>query len=55
MRIKSLELKYRNKNVIIKINLNLLNACFTSFNYLNNLNFLLSLLSFNNFIKKFII
>ena len=55
MRIKSLRSKCRKRDIVIKITLSLLNAYFTSLNYLNNLNFLSSSLSFNSLIKKFII
>ena len=52
MRIKSLESKYRKRDVVIKITLSVLNVYSTSINYLNNLDFLLFSLSFNNFIKE---
>ena len=55
MRIKNLKLKCRKRDVVIKITLSLSNIYFESTNYLNNLNFLFFSLSFNNFIKKFII
>ena len=55
MRIKSLESKYYKRDIIIKTTLNLLNVYFAFINYLNNLNYLFFSLSFNNFIKKFII
>ena len=52
MRIKSLRSKYLKRDVVIKITLSLLNVYFASLNYLNNLNFLFSSLSFNNLIKE---
>ena len=52
MRIKSSRSKYRKRDVVIKTTLSLLNVYSTSLNYLNNLNFLLSSLSFNSLIKK---
>ena len=55
MRIKSLRSKYRKRDVVIKITLSLLNVYFISLNYLNNLDFLLFLLLFNNLIKRSII
>ena len=55
MRIENLKLKYRKRDIIIKITLSLLNVYFILFNYLNNLNFLLFSLLFSNLIKKFII
>ena len=55
MRIESLESKYRKRDIVIKIALSLSNVYLTLLNYLNNLNFLFFLLSFNNLIKKSII
>ena len=52
MRIESLESKYRKRDVVIKITLNLLNVYSILLDYLNNLDFLFFSLSFNNFIKK---
>ena len=55
MSIKNLELKCYKRDVVIKITLSLLNVYSTLFNYLNNLNFLFFLLSFNSSIREFII
>ena len=55
MRIKSLELKYRKRGVIIKNTLSLLNVYFIALNYLNSLNFLFFSLFFNSSIKESII
>ena len=52
MRIKSLRLKYRKRDVVIKTALSSLNVYFILINYSNNLDFLLFSLFFNNFIKK---
>ena len=52
MRIESLESKCYKRDVVIKTALSLLNVYSTSLDYLNNLNFLFFLLSFNNLIKK---
>ena len=55
MRIKSLKLKCRKRDVEIKTSLSLLNVYFVSLNYSNNSKFLSSSISFNNLIKKSII
>ena len=55
MRIKNLESKCRKRDVVIKVTLNISNVYFASINYLNNLDFLLFSLFFNNFVKKSII
>ena len=52
MRFKSLESKYRKRDVIIKIFLSLSNIYSTLLNYSNNLDFLLFSLFFNNSIKE---
>ena len=52
MRIKSSRSKCRKRDVVIKTTLSLLNVYSASLNYSNNLNFLSSLLSFNNLIRK---
>ena len=52
MRIKSLRPKYYKRDIIIKTTLSLLNVYFISLNYLNNLKFLFSSLSFNSSIKE---
>ena len=52
MRIKSLRLKCRKRDIVIKITLSLLNVYSTSLNYLNNLNFLFFSLLSNSLIKE---